>query len=645
MAKEEIVAKTIVDDEYGTTKSNQSANWTDFESVLDMFEMKRNEKNYEWLSDVFLPELPSMILTDASNWANQYFQSRDFVDVYLEGDEPENKANSRAVKKLINKTLNNRELCYFQKYMRMRLINAMAGYVYLKCWWEFDEESVVDGYEEKPSSVDTFGVAMLDETLQTPAMEQVPVYVKKVLKDRFNFDVIDPRNVFTDNKYVYSIQEKDWIIIRSEMSYDEIAGSAKSNGYVNVKNLLDLKLADETDASKETYNKGEEQQKVTTATSIKYFDVLERFGKFWCVVKKRNDNGVPVQVEIGLDESGKPLPKAELLETIITVAVCGNTKQLIRFQATPFLDKDNKPFRPLIRGLCYIHPTKDTGLSSGKYLKESQIAINDTFNMSQDRVKLATLPTLKGRRYSIEDNSSVYIEPEHVIMLDDPEHDLTELKFSDDIGGALNQIGMLQSGMQKLEAIFPTTMGELPGKASTTATAISGSEQRGNARSNYKSLTFEYTCLVELYNMLITMTNRFMKPETALKIMGEDAYSFDPRPDYSFVPVSSNIEMEHNKYQKIKMIDQLIGRLVNVPNPKIPMLINKLVSMAFEYLGQEYQDFAKVLLDENTPPPMEEGQGGKPAQMSNIPDQPMSNQNGMAQSGGEEMAREMSGGI
>lgn len=644
MTKEEIVAKTIVDNEYATAKSNQSANWIDFESVLDMFEMKRTEKNYEWLSDVFLPELPSMILTDASNWANQYFQSRDFVDVYLEGDEPENKANSRAVKKLINKTLNNKELCYYQKYMRMRLINAMAGYVYLKCWWEFAEEDVVSGYEDRALDVDIEGNPMMDGSPQEAATEQVPVYTKKILKDRFNFDVIDPRNVYTDNKYVYSIQEKDWIIVRSEMSYDEIAASAKSNGYINVKKLLELKAETETETSKETYNKDEEQEKVDTPTSIKYFDVLERFGKFWCVVKKRNDSGVPVKVEIGLDEAGKPLPKAELLEMIITVAVCGNTKQLIRFQASPFLDKDNKPFRPLIRGLCYIHPTKDTGLSSGKYLKESQIAINDTFNMSQDRVKLATLPTLKGRRYSIEDNSTVYIEPEHVIMLDDPKNDLEELKFSDDIGGALNQIGMLQSGMQKVEAIFPTTMGELPGKASTTATAISGSEQRGNARSNYKSLTFEYTCLIELYNMLITMTNRFMKPETALKIMGEDAYSFDPRSDYSFVPVSSNIEMEHNKYQKIKMIDQLIGRLVNVPNPKTPMLINKLVSMAFEYLGQEYQDFSKLLLDENVPPPMEEGQGNG-GQVSNMPDQPMSNQNGVPQSGGEEMAREMSGGM
>lgn len=646
MTKDEIVAKIIVDNEYATSKNNQSASWADFESVLDMFEMKRTEKNYEWLSDIFLPELPSMILTDASNWANQYFQSRDFVDVYLEGDTPEDKSNAKAVKKLINKTLNNRDLCYYQKYMRMRLINAMAGYVYLKCWWEYVDEDVVTGYEEKILDVDTFGNEITDSALQTPAIEQVPLHTKKIITDKFNFDVVDPRNVFTDNKYVYSIQEKDWIIIRSEMSYDELKTSEKKNGYINLDKLLEIQSSnDETDTSKETYNKDDGQTKLITPTSIKYYDILERFGKFWCLVKKRD--GAPTKIEIGLDDTGKPLPKAELIETIITVAISGNSSQLIRFQANPFLDKLGKPFRPLIRGLCYVHPTKDTGMSSGKYLKEAQVAINDTFNRSQDRVNLATLPTLMGRRYSLEGNDSVYIEPEHIILLDDPKNDLTTLPISDDIQGALNQIGMLQSGMQKVESIFPTTMGELPGKASTTATAIAGAEQRGNARSNYKSLTFEFTCLTELYNMLIIMTNRFMRPETALKIMGEDAYNFSPVPDYTFVPVSSNIEMEHNKYQKIKMIDQLIGRLVNVPNPKTPVLINKLVSMAFEYLGQDYQDFSKMLLDESVPPPMEQGQqgGGAPQQVSNMPEQAMSNQNGVPQSGQEQMSREMSGGI
>ena len=35
----------------------------EFESTIDLLECKRTEKDYEWMSDVFLPEYPSIHLT------------------------------------------------------------------------------------------------------------------------------------------------------------------------------------------------------------------------------------------------------------------------------------------------------------------------------------------------------------------------------------------------------------------------------------------------------------------------------------------------------------------------------------------------------------------------------------------------------
>ena len=65
-------------------------------------------------------------------------------------------------------------------------------------------------------------------------------------------------------------------------------------------------------------------------------------------------------------------------------------------------------------------------------------------------------------------------------------------------------------------------MGNQPGRKET-ATAVSTTENRTNLRSNYKSLTFEFTYNLNFYWMLQQMFYQFAEPETALLVMGDDA--------------------------------------------------------------------------------------------------------------------------
>jgi hypothetical protein len=122
------------------------------------------------------------------------------------------------------------------------------------------------------------------------------------------------------------------------------------------------------------------------------------------------------------------------------------------------------------------------------------------------------------------------------------------------------------------------------------------------------------------------MTYQFCHPKTAYELMGDDAPDFDPNQDYNYTPVSSNIETEYNKYNKLKMIDQFVGRVVNVPNPNTPKLLNYLLKMAFELFDKEFPDYKEHLLDETVPPPME-GQQATSNQPKNIGQPPVSNQN------------------
>ena len=629
----------LIKKEYDTAKSNQGGDNADFEAVIDLLECKRTEKNYEWLSDVFFPKYPAMVLTESSQWANQYFASRDYVDVYLEGDGPDDQAKCALVKKLLNKTLNRRGLYHYQKYMRARTINSTAGVTYAVCGWDQVLQETVVGTRKVPDG----GSTILPTGIEIPTFRDEDVTEDQPLKDHFSYDVLDPRNVFTDNTYCYSIQDKEWIILRSEESYETLKMNEKSHGYINldkVRDILDGKSISETDTSKETYNKEEQKQKVSEPVS-RFGDVLTRYGKMWAVVNTRDEYGNPTGVEYGYDDLKERKENAEIVEGISTVFLHGSQSALIRFQAAPFIDSTGNPFRPIIRGLCYIHPTKDVGMSDGKYARESQVALNDTINISNDRVKLATIPVFVGDKYACEDNDDIYIEPEHIIPLEGGPEKMRELEIRSDISGAMQQAQMFISGMQEVMAVFPTTMGDV-GQASTTATAVAGADVRSNLRSNYKALTFEYTFLTDLYWMILQTSYRFMHPMTALKLLGKEGVMlYDPSSDYTYQPVSSNIEQEHGKIRKMTILDQMMGRVANIPNPKTPVLINKLMVKFFDLLGAEYQDIKDSLLDE--------GLAGQQAAIGAVPQDTAagppagmaSNQMGIEASSSEMMARGM----
>jgi hypothetical protein len=517
----------------------------------------------------------------------------------------------------------------------------MFGQVYLLCWWEkkVNKKFIGNTIERIPTGLDVTGYDMVDPNIQEPAFEEreVPQYADEIVYDRFNFDVIDPRNVFTDDKYAYSAQHKDWIIIRSEKTYNDLKENEYNNGYFDldhVKKLIKNNLSDKqvTDTTSET--KGD-VRKTTINTALDGIDVLERYGKFPVIVLERNENDYPISIKPGIDKEGKILDDAEYIETIITYACKDNQNVLIRFQPSPFIDAYGKAYRPLVRGWCYIHPTKDNGLSDGKFAMELQKAINDTFNMNNDRTKLATLPTLKARRNSLLDNDTIYFAPEHIIELESPD-DLVEMKIDDNIQGGLSQISMLVQYMQKVTARYPSVMGEMP-TGNPTATAVSETSQRGNLRNNYKSLTTEYTLLIELYWMILQLSDQFMEKQTAELMLGEFIKDFDPRPDYTYSPVTQSIEVEQNKYRKLQLIDQFLGRIVKFPNPNTTKVINYLLSKAFELFGDEFPEYKNMLMDESVSPNDDSGQGnGIEAEPTIMPN---SNQNGSQMSEGEIQTR------
>lgn len=603
----------------------------EFESAVSLIDAERTEKDYDWMSNIRIPEFVSHVLTQASIDVSQYFQTRDFVEVYIEDGSDKTSAAAKAAKKCINKTLNQRHIKHYQKFVRAKLINNLVGFVYFRCWWEKKTRRAIVDYQDKEIAldVDQFGNSIMGpEQIPATRIEKEAIEGDDIIYDRFNYDVLDPRNVVCSPEYTYSIQEKKTIFIRFEKTLEELKLERDLMGYINLDKLENIRPQKETETARETYNK-DKGHAPEPQTKLGPFDVIERYGKYWCIVNNRNEKEEPTDISPGLDKKGDLLPGAESIECIISWIQSSNEKILIRMQPAPFYDANGENYKPLIRGMCYIHPVEDLGFGDGRHAHDLQIAIDDTFNMSNDRVRLATLPTLKVGRASAEDNSTLYIEPGHPIITDTPQ-DVEEMRISDNIGGAMQQLSMLFGKMSQADNIWPTTMGGTPEMASTTATAIAGAEGRTNQRTNYKSLTFENTALCELYWMILQMTFRFAAPETAMKMLGDLVFSFDPNLDYFYKPVSSSIETEYSKMTKIKYWQSILGYVIQIGHPDAVKAVNYILKKIYEYMGDEYEAFSNTLLNEKTPMAAKGADGQAQPGAGN--QMPTSNQNNVPQS-------------
>jgi len=603
------LAQIVVGREYVTGKMNQQMELSDFESYVDMFDAERVEKEYDWMSNISIPEFASHMLTQSSIDVSQYFSTRDFVECFIndEGDEAQKAAGAN--QELINRTLNRRDLYHYQKFVRSKTINHLGGHVDFQCWWERDS------YQESEFGEDDYG-------------EPVEYEVDVVTKDKFCYEVLDPRNVFTDSKYCYSMQDRDWVIIRSERNLTQLKKEANQFGYFNLDLLEDDKhsSAYKTETHSETSEDGTGGKTLPENKTGSPYDILKRYGKHWI------DRDKP-----GIDENGEVKKNAEFTEVVMTFAVKGGTAILIGFHRQPYKDAFGNTYRPLIRALCYIHPTRDAGVGDGKYARDLSVGIDDTFNVAQDRTMLATIPTFKVKKYLAEDTDTLYFKPGHGMECNEKD-DIEEFKIRDNTEGALRQLGMLFGKMQQTDAIYPTTMGDV-GQASTTATAIAGADQRSNQRTNYKSMTFEYTALTELYWIITQMTYQFATDETGFQLMGEKVYDFNPILEYTYKPLSQSIETEYAKSSKVKLWIQILGYVVNIGHPEAPKLLNYILAQIAGLMGDEYSKFAQMFLSPGQPlqpqdnEPAMASQGGGPSNQYNIP-----------QSAGETGARDQAGG-
>jgi len=589
--KETHIVRTVMGN-WSTGESNSDFDMEEYESAISLFNNESGDRDYDWQSDISIPEFSTQQLSQTALDVSQYFQTRDFVETYVQDPSDEALYAADAAEECINRTLNIRQLYHFQKFVRAKTLANITGEVIAQCWWEVDGD-----------------------------------------REQFNYDVVPSYNVKMSSEYTYSLQQKKWIVIRDEKDLEQIKADQESCEYFNLDKLEEIVSNPETAAARDRAKLSgrsfiPDNSKLAPST----FEIYKRYGKYW----------ITPDGEIGINDMGEVADGAEWKEVVMEVAVSGTTEILIAFHLQKYMDADDVPFRPVIRGKCYIHPTEDHGLGDARFSVPLARGINDTFNVSNDRVMLATLPVMKVRANSYEHEDDLFIAPGNKIEVTNTD-DIDELRINDNVQGAMMQMGVLLDKMQQANSIYPTTMGAGPERISETATAVATGEKHTNQRMNYKTTTFEYTFLNELYWMILNMTWSLASPQTGYELMGDKVFDFNPKLDFFYKPLSQSVEPEYSKNNKIRQLTTLFGYVAGLQQPN-PELMNYMLAKIFMFMGDEYVNIADKMLNQQN---VQEQQG--PEQQGMLPQpgetavEPTSNQYGFGQEEGEIETREMMG--
>lgn len=629
-----------LDREFAVAKRNMAPFHTAFQEFDDMIHCRRDKKN-DYEPDIYLPEFTARLLTQIGNFVSQYFSSRDFVEARVDSDDPKDVAEGRASKKLLNTILGEKETHYFHKLCRLLMFVNPGGFGIIKGGYDQKVEKVLQGYQqvaeyardEAGEMLAEDGTVYIDPYTQIPGktVRQEPVFADKIVKDRPVFDVYPVTNVYYDQKYAYSLADKEYVYFETEMTLDQLKKDQQRMGYFNLKRLEAMEKGPDADEQNKPHSVDGTAEEPPVKVSPVY-KVLERWG-VWPMMVEEDGTYKP-----GMNRNGDIDTNAENIEGILSYACEGteNTAlELIRFQKSPH------SIRPMARFLCYIDAVKDSGFGDGETSKELQIAVNDSFNLGAYRTEMATKLTFKAKRWAgIDEN--IKLGPDKAILLENIE-DLQEFKVMDDIQGGMYQLNTLASRMDDVMATGANARG-MPSERRETATVGAIMDRRADIRMSLKTSSLEYIGFAEFYDMILSLCNDFMLPQTLIELIGEDAYYYNPQREDKFEPVSQSLETEESKSFKVKMWDQILGRVVGMPNPKTPVVVNYILGQVLELLGGDFKHLKQFMFEEDQEANMlytlatgAKGQGSTP-NAAGGPGQAQ-NQTGLPQGGAEQMAR------
>lgn len=379
--------------------------------------------------------------------------------------------------------------------------------------------------------------------------------------DFFSMDILD----FYGQPYKKYIEDMDILFRVYDKNVDELYNKQKMGiGYKNIEKLFDKKnvAASEESKKRKLETTGQSQaSEPRRPTAL----IHEYWGKF------------PVQETIDLD-SGLNTTRYE--EMVVMVA---NGDTLIRMMPNPYRSvKNPKGFKPFIVGKNYIDVGEFYALGELDSIKDLQHESNELENQSLDNIKLIMNRMWKVSTNAGVDLSTLTSIPGGVVIANDI-NQVTQMDHNDIPQSSLEAKSTLERIMDKASGVSDYSRGgNAPGMTDTVG-GISSLVEEANMRFSLKIKILQQTTIKQFAEKLFMLDQLFIKNAILpIRLSNNEGYKWleinqdNLQGMYDFKPVG--ISMIGNRIARQNTLNRMLEVLAKAP--PIPSLIRQMLAEA-----------------------------------------------------------------
>lgn len=465
----------------------------------ELYKMVQNQRHYEGLARIFVPEILRAVETIVGNLHKITFGNTPWLEyeAYSESEEDAAKTDSELVRAQAED--NRFELRTLDSFRQM----AIYGLTVRKILWDFSQVNQKKKVAKVESSIDPITKKeTIKRTVETiTALETIQDNWDSIPVDLLSFHISDVTTPY------HSLYKAKWIAEQYIVDKYWIKNKVKSDWLDGSK----LKELEETDA----YNSSDsERYKATRKQSAGYTTVERKKGieiiERWGLLEAKHVYSSKELSELELDED-------DMVETVLII---GNRKVILKLEANPFWHNQ----KPYVACPYVAQDNEFSGIGVSQIGESLQEELNDTRNQTMDNKTMILMNMwLKGRSAGIK-NQDLRIRPMGVI----PTNDMTGLQPLRPpvlTGVGVNIEGVIKEDLRQSVGASSNLQG-IAQSGSNTATESSIVNQASYGRLALTAQQYKELVLIPTFKFAESLNDQFFDTDKTIKVIGEQGIKF-----------------------------------------------------------------------------------------------------------------------
>lgn len=491
----------IVSEEIGKSEKILSQWKRKLVKYNELYKMVQNQRHYEGLARLFVPEILRAVETVVGNLEKIIFGNNPWFE--YEATSSQDDSAARAQSELTRAQMENNQF-------RLRTLDslrqmAIAGLTVRKILWDFNQVNQKKKIAKFTKSTDPITKKeKVEKTIETvTSLETVQDNWCTEPVDLLGFHISDITTPY------HNLQKAKWIAEQSIVDKQWVREKIKKGWFTEV----DLKELDETTA----YNSSEaERYKAsrrqaagyTTVEHKKGIEIIER----WGLIEAKYIYKASDLKELGLDED-------EQVESVVVIA---NRKVILKLEANPFWHNQ----KPYVWCPYVAQESEFSGLGVAAIGESLQEELNDTRNQTMDNKSLILMCMwLKGRSSGIK-NQDLRVRPMGVISTNDMEG-LMPLRPPVLTGVGVNIEGIIKEDLRQSVGASSNLQG-IASAGVNTATEASAINQSSYGRLALTAQQYAEMILRPTLVFAESLNYQFFDTDRVIKVIGESGIKFKP---------------------------------------------------------------------------------------------------------------------